>query len=62
MNRKTATGCTLLVLIAFGLGIKACGDLIGRDFVAEMEQEEAELKALARAKRRAWLKEARAAA
>ena len=44
------------------LGGKACGDFIGRDFVAEAEQEEAELLALARAKRRAWLKEARSAA
>ena len=42
--------------------MKACGDLIGRDFMAEAEQEEAELKALARRKRRAWLKEVRAAA
>ena len=59
---RAATGCLLLLLIAFGLGMKACGDFLGRDFVAEAEQREAELKELARTKRRAWLKEARAAA
>ena len=52
----------VLLVIAFALGLKACGDFIGRDFAAEAEQEEAELRALARTKRRAWLKEARAAA
>ena len=52
----------VLLVIVSALGMKACGDFIGRDFVAEAEQEEAELKALARTKRWAWLKEARAAA
>ena len=61
-NRMQATGCMVVLLIAFALGLKACGDFIGRDFAAEAEQEEAELRALARTKRRAWLKEARAAA
>ena len=60
MNGKTATGCTLLVLIAFGLGVKACGDIIGRDFEAERKKEEADLRALARKKRVAWLKQIRA--
>ena len=59
---RAATGCLLLLVVAFGLGMKACGDFIGRDFVAEAEQREAALKELARTKRRAWMKEARAAA
>ena len=57
---RAATGCLLLLLIAFGLGMKACGDFIGRDFVAERKKEEADLRALARKKRVAWLKQIRA--
>ena len=60
MSGRTGYGCLVILMIALGLGIKACGDFLGRDFVAEQKREEADLKALARKKRFAWIKQIRA--